>query len=80
MIELNLPAHYDPQILESKSEQINGGLSADKTALQIIKAIQHETYEAYVGKFMGEEWLALFVKRVLPRLFTRLIPKFGTPK
>ena len=70
----------DGSIESSKSEQINGGLSADKTASQITKAIQNEAYEAYVGKFVGEERLALFVKRFLPGLFTRLIPRFGTPK
>jgi short-subunit dehydrogenase len=70
----------DGSFLSSKSEQINGGLSADKAAAQIIKAIQNETYEPYIGKFIGEERLALFVKRYLPGLFTRLIPRFGTPK
>jgi|SRR6185503_1916486 len=66
--------------LESESEQINGGLSADKAATQIMKAIKNEAYEAYIGKFIGEERLALFVKRFMPELFTRLIPRFGTPK
>jgi short-subunit dehydrogenase len=70
----------DGSFLSSKSEQINGGLSADKAARQIIKAIQKEAYEPYIGKFVGEERLALFVKRFLPALFARLIPRFGTPK
>lgn len=70
----------DGSFLSSKSEQINGGLPANKAAKQIIKAIQNETYEVYVGKFIGEERLALFVKRYLPKLFTKLIPRFGTPK
>lgn len=70
----------DGSFLSSKSEQINGGLPADKAAAQIIKAIKNETYEPYIGKFIGEEKLALFVKRFLPRLFTRLISRFGTPK
>ncbi|MDB5115345.1 MAG: Short-chain dehydrogenase [Mucilaginibacter sp.] len=70
----------DGSFLSSKSEQINGGFSADKAARQIIKAIQNETYEPYIGKFIGEERLALFVKRFMPGLFTRLIPRFGTPK
>ena len=70
----------DGSFLSSKSEQINGGLSADKAAGQIIKAIQNESYEPYIGKFIGEERLALFVKRFLPGLFTRLISRFGTPK
>jgi NAD(P)-dependent dehydrogenase (short-subunit alcohol dehydrogenase family) len=70
----------DGSFLSSTSEQINGGLRADIAALQIIKAIKNETYEPYIGKFIGEERLALFVKRYLPGLFTRLIPRFGTPK
>jgi len=70
----------DGSFLSSKSEQISGGLSAGKAAGQIIKAIQNETYEPYIGKFIGEERLALFVKRFLPGLFTRLISRFGTPK
>jgi short-subunit dehydrogenase len=70
----------DGSFLSSKSEQITGGFSADKAAGQIIKAIQNGSYEHYIGKFIGEERLALFVKHLLPGLFTRLIPRFGTPK
>jgi len=70
----------DGSFLSNKSEQISGGLAADKAAGQIIKAIQNETYEPYIGKFIGEERLALFIKRFLPGLFTRLISRFGTPK
>lgn len=70
----------DGSFLSSKSEQITGGFSADKAAGQIIKAIQNETYEPYIGNIFGEERLALFIKQFLPRLFTRLIPRFGTPK
>jgi len=70
----------DGSFLNSNSEQINGGLPADKAARQIIRAIQNETYEPYIGKLIGEERLALFVKRFMPALFTRLIPRFGTPK
>jgi short-subunit dehydrogenase len=70
----------DGSFLESKPEKINGGFSADKAARQIIKAIQNEKYEPYIGKFIGEERLALFVKRFAPGLFTRLISRFGVPK
>ncbi|WP_259065691.1 SDR family NAD(P)-dependent oxidoreductase [Mucilaginibacter sp. X4EP1] len=70
----------DGSFTSNKSEHINAGFSADKAALQIIKAIQNEAYEPYIGKFIGEERLALFVKRFLPGLFTRLISRFGTPK
>jgi len=70
----------DGNFLSNKSEEVSGGLSANKAAVQIIKAIKNEAYEPYIGKFMGEERLALFVKRFLPKLFAKLIPRFGTPK
>lgn len=70
----------DGSFLSSESEQINGGWPVDKAANQIIKAIENEAYEPYIGKFIGEERLALFVKRFFPGVFARLIPRFGTPK
>lgn len=70
----------DGSFLSNKSEQINDGFSAHKAAKQIIKAIRNEIYEPYIGKFMGEERLAIFVNRYLPALFTKLIPRFGMPK
>jgi NAD(P)-dependent dehydrogenase (short-subunit alcohol dehydrogenase family) len=70
----------DGSFLSNKSEQINGGFPADKAAGQIVKAIQNGAYEPYIGKFIGEERLALFVKHFLPGLFTRLISRFGTPR
>jgi short-subunit dehydrogenase len=70
----------DGSFLNSESEQISGGLSANKAARQIRKAIQNETYEPYIGKFISEERLALFVKRFMPGLFTRLISRLGMPK
>jgi short-subunit dehydrogenase len=70
----------DGNFLNSKSEEISGGLPAIKAAVQIIKAIKNQAYEPYIGKFIGEERLALFVQRFLPKLFTKLIPRFGTPK
>jgi len=69
----------DGSFLSSTPGKVNGGFSADKAASQIIRAIQNEAYEPYIGKFIGEERLALFVKRFLPGLFTRLIARFGTP-
>ncbi len=70
----------DGSFLKNEPEQIDAGFSADKAAGQIIKAIRNERYEPYIGRFMGEERLALFVKRFLPGLFTKLISRFGTPK
>ncbi len=70
----------DGSFLSSTSEQISGGIPADKAARQIIKAIRNERYEPYIGKFIGEERLALFVKRFMPTLFAKLIGRFGIPK
>jgi short-subunit dehydrogenase len=70
----------DGSFLSSEQEQISGGLPANKAAVQIIRAIKNDAYEAYIGKAVGQERLALFVKRFLPNLFTRLIPRLGTPK
>lgn len=70
----------DGNFLSSKPEEIGGGLSANKAVVQIIEAIKNEAYEPYIGKIMGEERLALFVKRFLPNMFAKLIPRFGTPK
>lgn len=70
----------DGSFLSSASDDISAGFSADKAAGQIINAVKNERYEPYIGKFMGEERLALLVKRFWPGMFTRLIPRFGTPK
>ncbi|HEX3385717.1 MAG TPA: SDR family NAD(P)-dependent oxidoreductase [Mucilaginibacter sp.] len=70
----------DGSFLSGEPEQIKGVFAAGKAAAQIVKAIQKGAYEPYIGKSMGEERLALFVKRFLPGLFTRLIARFGTPK
>lgn len=66
--------------MQGKSEQINGGFPADKAAEQIVKAIKKGAYEPFIGKYTGEERLALFVNRVWPSLLIRLMPKMGTPK
>lgn len=63
----------DGSFVGSKSEQINSGLSADKAAEQIVKAIQKGAFEAYIGK-TGEEKLALLVNRFLPNLLIKLMP------
>lgn len=70
----------DGDLLSNTSEQISSGLPAEKAAEQIVKAIESGAYEPFIGRFWGEERLALFVNRVWPGLFTRLIPKMGMPK
>lgn len=70
----------DGNWMQSMDEQIKGGFPAPKAAAQIVKAIEKGTYEPYIGKFFGEERLALFVNRVWPWLLIKLIPKMGVPK
>ncbi|HWZ14666.1 MAG TPA: SDR family oxidoreductase [Mucilaginibacter sp.] len=60
--------------LAKPSENITGGLPADKAAKQIVKAIKRGFFEAYIGRFSGER-IALWLTRLAPGLFTRIAPK-----
>lgn len=48
------------------------GMSADECAVQIIKAIQSEKEEVYIG---GKEKYAVLFKRFLPGVFSKLVRK-----
>lgn len=48
------------------------GMPADQCALEIIKAIQAEKEEVYVG---GKEKYAVLLKRFLPGLFSKIVRK-----
>lgn len=48
------------------------GMPADQCALEIIKAIQAEKEEVYVG---GKEKYAVLLKRFLPSLFSKIVRK-----
>ena len=56
------------------SENIEGGLPAEKAAVQIKKAIARGAYEAYIGKLSGER-VALWLNRLAPGLVVRIAPK-----
>jgi short-subunit dehydrogenase len=60
--------------------KVNGGYPAEKAAEQIVKAIRKESYEPFIGKYLGQEWLALVVNRAWPALLIKLMPKMGVPK
>ena len=48
------------------------GMPANKCALEIIKAIQSEKEEVYIG---GKEKYAVLLKRFLPGLFSKIVRK-----
>ncbi|SRR5258708_5243786 len=56
------------------SDNIEKGLSAEKAAVQIRKAVAREAFEAYIGK-RSPEWLALWVNRLAPGLLIKAAPK-----
>ena len=48
------------------------GMPADQCAIEIIKAIQSEKEEVYIG---GKEKYAVLLKRLLPGLFSKIVRK-----
>jgi dehydrogenase/reductase SDR family member 7B len=48
------------------------GMSADKCAMKIIKAVKHKKVEAHIG---GKEYLMFFFKRFFPFIFYKLVTK-----
>ena len=48
------------------------GMPADQCAMEIIKAIQSEKEEVYIG---GKEKYAVLLKRLLPGLFSKIVRK-----
>ena len=71
-ISLNaLTAKGTPHGIMDKSHE--QGVSAEECAHQIIKAIKNNKEEIYIGHFNGQ--LALFIKRIFPGLFSKLIRK-----
>ena len=57
------------------SEENKNGYPADKTALQILKAIEAGKYEAFVGKKFGKEHISLYVNRFFPNLLKNILKK-----
>ena len=54
--------------LNQVGKNIGHGYPADKTAEQILKAIQKGKYEKYVGRPWSQEWMALHIMRLFPTL------------
>jgi len=51
------------------------GLTTEKFAELLIKAIQKEKQEVYIGGF--KEKLAVFVKRFFPKILSKMIRKLA---
>ena len=49
-----------------------GGMSADECARRIIRAIESDALEAYIG---GKETVGVYIKRFFPSLFARILRK-----
>jgi dehydrogenase/reductase SDR family protein 7B len=64
--------------VHSDSKDVNNGLTPQKAARQILRAIKKGSYESYIGKFGGEK-IGLWLNRFTPGLFTRIAVKL-TPK
>ena len=56
-------------------EDIGNGYPADKTADQILKAVQAGKYEVFVGKSMSKERLSLWMQRLLPTVLSNAVKK-----
>jgi dehydrogenase/reductase SDR family protein 7B len=65
--------------LNEEGKNIGRGYPADKTALQILKAIQRGKYEKFVGRPFSKEWMALHVMRLFPSLAIRIL-RTAVPK
>jgi dehydrogenase/reductase SDR family member 7B len=80
-IRTNIALHAvtkDGSSLGKVSTSIDKGLSADKAAAQIMRALRRGVFEAYIGK-AGPEKMALWINRLAPgfliRQATKMVPK-----
>lgn len=64
--------------LNKEGRDIAAGYPADKTARQILKAVQRGKPEKYVGKPYSKEWLAIQLMRLFPsmafKVFRNAVP------
>jgi len=77
-IQTNISQHAltkDGTELGTTSENIAQGLPADKAAAQMLRAIGHGAFEAYIGKSSGGERLALMLNRWAPGVLIRQVRK-----
>lgn len=65
--------------LNELGKNIGKGYPADKTANQILQAIQKGKFEKYVGRPFSQEWMAIHLMRLFPtlaiRVFRNAMPK-----
>ncbi len=61
--------------LGAVGEDIGNGYPADKTADQILAAVQAGKYEVFVGKKVSKENLSIFMSRFLPTTLSNLVKK-----
>lgn len=59
--------------LNMQRKDIEQGYPPDKTATQILRAIQKGKYEKYVGKRFAKEWMALQLMRLFPSFAMRVL-------
>ncbi len=58
--------------LNELGKNIGKGYPADKTAQQILKAIQKGKFEKYVGRPLSQEWMAIHLMRLFPTLAIKI--------
>lgn len=61
--------------LGAVGDDIGNGYPADKTADQILSAVQDGKYEVFVGKKFSKERLSLFMNRFLPTVLANVVKK-----
>ena len=71
-ISLNALTPTGTKFNKMNINQVNG-ISAEVCAMKIIKAIEKNQQEVYIGKM---EVLGVYLKRFFPRLFAQIVPKF----
>jgi short-subunit dehydrogenase len=59
--------------LNEQRMDIEKGYPPDKTAAQILRAIEKGKFEAYVGRPYSKEWLAIHLMRFFPSMTIRMI-------
>jgi short-subunit dehydrogenase len=78
-IQTNIAQHVltkDGTPMGKTSQNIDKGLSADRAAEQILRAVGHGAFEAYIGKRSGEA-VALVLNRIAPGALIRMAPKLS---
>ncbi len=59
-----------------QSKNIDNGLTPGRAAVQILKAVEKGSFEAYIGKFSGEK-VVLWLNRFAPGMVIKRATKFG---